>query len=69
VDTHHRIWPWRLRLGDFALWRLTHVVLGIIGMVGLFVHTGGRLGSNLDFVLMICFSLLLLPGGASKKPA
>jgi hypothetical protein len=44
-------------------------VLGIIGMVGLFVHTGGRLGSNLDFVLMICFSLLLLPGGASKKPA
>jgi nitrite reductase (NADH) large subunit len=53
----------RIRLGDFALWRLTHVVLGIAGMVLLLVHTGGRAGSNLDFLLMSCFSLLLLLGG------
>lgn len=55
---------WRsIRIGDFALWRLTHVVVGAAGLLLLLSHTGGRLGSNLDLILMSCFSLLLLLGG------
>jgi nitrite reductase (NADH) large subunit len=42
-------------LGDFPLWRVAHAVLGALTLVGLAVHTGGRLGSNLNFMLMATF--------------
>ncbi len=45
----------RFTLGDFPLWRVAHVVLGALTIAGLAVHTGGRLGSNLNFLLMASF--------------
>jgi len=45
----------RFTLGDFPLWRVAHAVLGALTLAGLAVHTGGRLGSNLNFMLMSAF--------------
>jgi nitrite reductase (NADH) large subunit len=45
----------RIKLGDFSLWRVAHAVLGALTLVGLIVHTGGRLGSNLNLMLMGAF--------------
>jgi nitrite reductase (NADH) large subunit len=42
-------------LGDFSLWRVAHAVLGSLALAGIAVHTGGRLGSNLNFMLMAAF--------------
>jgi nitrite reductase (NADH) large subunit len=53
----------RLKLGDFALWRVAHVVLGAAALAGLMVHTGGRLGNRLDLALSSLFSALILVGG------
>ena len=39
----------RFTLGDFPVWRVVHAVLGALTLAGLAVHTGGRLGSNLNF--------------------
>lgn len=44
-----------LRLGDFAGWRVFHIVVGIVALVALFAHTGFRLGSNLNMWLMLAF--------------
>lgn len=45
----------RFTLGDFPVWRVVHAVLGTLTLAGLAVHTGGRLGSNLNFTLMAAF--------------
>jgi nitrite reductase (NADH) large subunit len=45
----------RFTLGDFPMWRVAHVVLGTLTLAGLAVHTGGRLGSNLNLMLMSAF--------------
>ena len=45
----------RFTLGDFPLWRVAHAVLGVLTVAGLAVHTGGRLGSNLNLLLMASF--------------
>jgi len=45
----------RVKLGDFSLWRVAHAVLGALTLIGLAVHTGGRLGSNLNLVLISTF--------------
>jgi len=45
----------RFTLGDFPIWRVVHVVLGALTLAGLAVHTGGRLGSNLNFLLIASF--------------
>jgi nitrite reductase (NADH) large subunit len=45
----------RFTIGDFPLWRVAHVVLGALTLAGLAVHTGGRMGSNLNFLLMTAF--------------
>jgi nitrite reductase (NADH) large subunit len=45
----------RFTLGDFPLWRVVHAVLGLLTVAGLAVHTGGRLGSNLNLLLMAAF--------------
>lgn len=54
-------WP-RFSFGDFPLWRIVHVVLGLLTLAGLAAHTGGRLGSQLNLMLMILFLALLLAG-------
>lgn len=43
-------------------WRLSHIVLGIGCIFALFVHTGFRLGSNLNAVLMGSYLAVLLSG-------
>ncbi|CAJ95739.1 putative NAD(FAD)-dependent dehydrogenase [Cupriavidus necator] len=55
----------RLGYGDFAIWRVLHVVLGLGVLAGLYAHTGGRLGSQLNFLLMASFTGLILAGSMS----
>jgi nitrite reductase (NADH) large subunit len=55
----------RFTLGDFPLWRVAHVVLGALALAGLAVHTGGRLGSNLNFLLMAAFLAAIAVGAAA----
>lgn len=51
-----------IKWGDFTLWRLVHALLGGSAIFILLVHTGFRLGENLNFILMMCFSGLILIG-------
>jgi nitrite reductase (NADH) large subunit len=53
------------RWGGFDGWRVAHVVLGVLVIVGLGLHTGFRAGSGLNFLLMLSFSLMLLLGALS----
>ncbi|HEY0945204.1 MAG TPA: FAD-dependent oxidoreductase [Opitutaceae bacterium] len=55
----------RITWGDFAWWRLAHVTLGILGLVTLVAHTGLRLGSNFNRVLMVDFLGLTLLGACA----
>ncbi len=55
----------RFSLGDFPLWRVAHAVLGALTLGALAVHTGGRLGSQLNFLLMSFFLALLLVGSVA----
>lgn len=64
VITFRKRWP-RIRFGDFALWRVLHVLLGLSTLAGLYLHTGGRLGSNLNFLLVSSFTGLILAGGVA----
>lgn len=45
----------RFAFGDFALWRAAHALLAAATLAGLAVHTGGRLGANLNLALMATF--------------
>ncbi len=51
------------RLGNFAWWRIFHVALTATVLIALAVHTGFRLGDNLNQLLMACFLGLVLLGG------
>ncbi len=51
-----------IRVGHFDYWRLAHVVVGALALTALLVHSGFRLGDNLNFILMLCFTLILLSG-------
>ena len=51
-----------LQWGDFNLWRLIHALLGGSAIFVLLVHTGFRLGDNLNFMLMMSFSSLIVIG-------
>jgi nitrite reductase (NADH) large subunit len=55
----------RFSLGDFPLWRVAHVVLGTLTLAGLAVHTGGRMGSNLNFLLMASFLIAIMVGAVA----
>ena len=55
----------RLRFGDFAGWRVVHTVVGVATLLTLFVHTGFRLGSNLNTWLMLSLLGLAMAGGAA----
>lgn len=48
------------RAGDFSWWRLIHTAVGVALLVALTVHTGFRLGFNLNKVLML--NVLMLAG-------
>ncbi|HJR70036.1 MAG TPA: hypothetical protein VKA43_08355, partial [Gammaproteobacteria bacterium] len=50
----------------FSWWRIGHVVLGFAGLLSLWLHTGGRLGANLNLALAATFVSVLLAGSASS---
>jgi nitrite reductase (NADH) large subunit len=54
-----------VRLGDFAWWRVLHVALGLLCLTALLVHTGGRLGSGLNFTLSMFFLAPVLLGAVA----
>jgi len=51
--------------GNFDVWRLLHIGLGLLVMVALLAHTGLRLGEGLNAVLMVSFVATLLLGAVS----
>jgi nitrite reductase (NADH) large subunit len=53
---------WLKRLGGYDSWRLVHLIIGVIAGVGLFAHTGFRLGDGLNFWLMLSFCASLVFG-------
>ena len=48
--------------GSFPYWRVAHVLLGLLSLVVIFVHTGFRIGNELNFMLSVTFLGLLLVG-------
>lgn len=52
----------RIDWGDFAGWRAVHAGIGILAAVVLVAHTGLRLGSELNLLLMLTFLGVLLSG-------
>ncbi|OYW76854.1 MAG: hypothetical protein B7Z37_06890 [Verrucomicrobia bacterium 12-59-8] len=50
------------RAGDFSWWRLMHTAVGMASLVALTVHTGFRLGYNLNKVLMLNVLMLAATG-------
>jgi nitrite reductase (NADH) large subunit len=54
-----------LNFGSFASWRLVHVLLGIVALSGLFLHTGFRLGKNIDLWLGLFFLVSSVLGAAT----
>jgi nitrite reductase (NADH) large subunit len=56
----------RFVFGDYGLWRVAHVALGL-SMLGLLVlHTGLRLGNNFNFLLLAGFFLLTKLGSVAS---
>lgn len=51
-----------LSFGSFAGWRIVHIAIGLAALVGLFAHTGLRLGTNLNLWLVASFLSLALAG-------
>ncbi len=49
-------------LGEFSHWRLFHAAIGVATIVGVGIHTGFRMGANLNFALMACFVAVLVLG-------
>lgn len=56
----------KMTFGNYDLWRLAHVVLGIGALLALIAHTGFRFGNELNFLLMLNF-LLLAAAGANAS--
>jgi nitrite reductase (NADH) large subunit len=52
----------KFSIGDYDLWRMSHVVLGIAALAMLIIHTGFRFGSELNLLLMMNFLLLAVAG-------
>lgn len=53
------------RLGSYDGWRLVHLTIGLACALGLVVHTGFRLGSNLNLLLMLSFLATLVFGAVA----
>ena len=57
----------KFKWGDYNLWRLAHITLGALTLVVLVVHTGLRLGDQLNLLLMINFLALAVIGVNAGK--
>lgn len=53
------------RWGEFAWWRVAHLAVGALIPFGLALHTGGRLGANLNLLLSASVCGLLVAGSVS----
>ncbi len=53
---------WMKKLGEYLSWRLIHTILGTLLVATLYLHTGMRLGEQLNFALMSVFILILISG-------
>lgn len=51
------------KLGSYGVWRMVHIVLGSLAVLALVVHSGGRLGYNLNFVLSLSVFSAIVAGG------
>lgn len=51
--------------GRFVAWRSLHVVVGTLAFVALLIHTGGRVGSNLNLLLLSAFAGLMVLGAVT----
>lgn len=49
-------------LGKFDSWRVAHLVFSVIALIALFLHSGLRLGTGLNFALMATFLALSVLG-------
>ena len=56
----------RIRRGSFDGWRVLHVVSGVLAVAVLIVHTGLRMGAQLNFWLLLVFAGLLLAGAGAS---
>ena len=52
----------KFKWGEFSTWRAVHVILAIFTLIILVAHTGLRMGHELNFLLMLTFSGLMLAG-------
>lgn len=52
----------RLSVGSFPLWRMLHVMAGVLALLALVVHTGFRPGANLNLALMTSFLVVNVVG-------
>lgn len=50
------------QLGHFDIWRIVHVILGVMTLAVLLMHTGFRLGHGVNQWLMLSFSGLVIAG-------
>jgi nitrite reductase (NADH) large subunit len=62
--------PLRKRLptfsaGRFVAWRSLHVIVGALAVIALLFHTGGRVGSNLNLLLLSTFAALIILGAVT----
>ena len=55
----------RVGWGNLGWWRVGHTALGALAAAVLLLHTGLRLGSGLNQLLMICFLAAVAVGGAT----
>lgn len=55
----------RTGYGNMHAWRVFHVTTGIFVILSLLLHTGFRLGNNLDFYLMSLLLTIIIAGSAS----
>lgn len=53
----------RFRWSSYTSLRVFHGVMGVVAVLGLFLHTGFRLGSNLNFALAVLFLASSITGG------
>jgi nitrite reductase (NADH) large subunit len=65
LSPRKRVAKWQ-SLGKFESWRLVHILLGLLVIALLIGHTGGRLGSGLNYLLMLGFSSTLLLGSLAS---
>jgi NAD(P)H-nitrite reductase large subunit len=55
----------RLSLGAFTTWRSAHAAIGMLTLMMLAVHTGMRLGDNVNFALFASFATVNMVGAAA----